>query len=1453
MSATPCQAVDLLFEDFEGVTLMPVVTFESELREREAWQTVGPQGPTGWTEVNLTTSVGDTENGVLEFEGWRFVDKAWWIATAGNQGRSDFLNGTGIIAVADPDEWDDFGNPDGSSETDLLPENGVFDSTLKTPSINIAGLGNQVKLAFSSSWVPEDLQTATIRAVFNTGAPLDLDVWTSQSTDPNFKDTATNERVVYDLTGVPAGATSVQFEFRMQGNNDWWWAVDDVQVFTGNDPGPDGVLRAIIDRGTGEVTIVNQTGATVDLRGYSIRSTAGAFDEAAADFLSESNSNWVQATQVGGVANDLSELHLSSHAFAANGSIEFGADVWQGYYVENGDIRFNYLVEGSDDQLVGIVEFVGGSGQPYEVLDLNFDGSVDILDWEEFRAGYATPLAGLTQATRYSLGDLDFDGRHSLADYTEFQRLFEQQFGAGAFSAMLSGNTVPEPSGILLAAGAAVLLLGRRVRVRAGWLVRLASLMLVFSAAGTSNAQLTLLFEDFEDVPLGPSVEEQVAGSNVWSEAPPVSVVPTTGGGTASWTIDDSGVPISGAPDPVTGSPAFDGVTEWAGWATADRDWWVDTAGDQGRSEFTRGSGNVFIADPDEWEDGPTSPGANPPFNYYDARAKTPVINIPAGIPAGRIKLSFDSSWRPEGFDDLAGSNNNQSAFVRAIYNGGAPQNVLRWDSDDEGDFYKPDATNERVSIDLNYNGTATTLQLEFALEQAWNDWWWAIDNVLVSVAAEPLALRINTANGRAYLAGNDVIPSSITGFDVFSASGQLVVNPSGGLSATATEAVDGPIDPDAIAGNGPGEQWEMLGSSTNQFAEAFLFGSSVFDNSRSESLGQLRSGLPADPAAAAAGSDLVFTYSLSSGDIVEGTIEYFYEEVMGLPGDFNLDGKVNLADYTVWRDNLGAANDGGLNGNGNNLGTVDGADYALWKQNFGTTSGSLAASSAGQQVPEPAGALLVTLALFGGVWQRFGQRLRGKWLMPLVATCAFGISATTIALPPAPYLDRNYRFGDADLSATAGSMISQQDSQGNYVTYDSAGALGQQQLIDLVAVSPTSRRATYVSTADRPDGNGQIGLQLNSATVDRQYLRTGFGEALNFPEQSPSSAASLITPGGSLNYFRINDRGFELWAKPTAITGQHAIVMDSQQHGVMINSQGKFSMRYASRYEVETTQLPGPDGQLGTPDDVLQAGDPVLTPADYATDVAAVANQWYHLSVVRPMGPSQGSIFYINGVAEAIAFGEYAVETIVNIGEGEVFTNIDSLDISPLTVGRATSPTSFDVPLAEAHFFRGVVDDLKMFVVGLNDNDNLPGGGNDVLNDWGEYIFERDNGYAQAFAPLVDGDLNGDMNITLADAGLFAQHWLDEKRMSAVNPFTDEEFSRLVGDLDTRAWGDFDYNGIVDLEDWAILNNANPMVGAAALRLIAGATVPEPSSGLIVSLAAAVLLTLPVVRSRRG
>ncbi|MDA8746239.1 dockerin type I domain-containing protein, partial [Rubripirellula amarantea] len=57
------------------------------------------------------------------------------------------------------------------------------------------------------------------------------------------------------------------------------------------------------------------------------------------------------------------------------------------------------------------------------------------------------------------------------------------------------------------------------------------------------------------------------------------------------------------------------------------------------------------------------------------------------------------------------------------------------------------------------------------------------------------------------------------------------------------------------------------------------------------------------------------------------------------LEGDFNDNGVVDAADYTVWRDNLGATVTPYTGADADGDGQVDANDYQLWKANFGATA----------------------------------------------------------------------------------------------------------------------------------------------------------------------------------------------------------------------------------------------------------------------------------------------------------------------------------------------------------------------------------------------------------------------------------------------------------------------------------------------------------------------------------
>ncbi|MBB6431550.1 M57 family metalloprotease [Algisphaera agarilytica] len=82
-------------------------------------------------------------------------------------------------------------------------------------------------------------------------------------------------------------------------------------------------------------------------------------------------------------------------------------------------------------------------------------------------------------------------------------------------------------------------------------------------------------------------------------------------------------------------------------------------------------------------------------------------------------------------------------------------------------------------------------------------------------------------------------------------------------------------------------------------------------------------------------------------------------ERALILAGDYNGNGVVDAADYTVWQDSFGSTIALDADGNGN--GIVDAADYTVWQDNFGAIAGTGTLSI----IPEPATGLAM-LGLLG-------------------------------------------------------------------------------------------------------------------------------------------------------------------------------------------------------------------------------------------------------------------------------------------------------------------------------------------------------------------------------------------------------------------------------------------------------------------------------------------------------
>ena len=206
--------------------------------------------------------------------------------------------------------------------------------------------------------------------------------------------------------------------------------------------------------------------------------------------------------------------------------------------------------------------------------------------------------------------------------------------------------------------------------------------------------------EDFSGLVLGSNIDEALSGDAVWTKTPPLG-----------WTIDDSGVPGVGLSDQ-------DGISEWAGWSFADKDWWIQAAEDQRRSEFTKGTGAIMIADGDEWSDATHAEGNLNTFLNW---------SIDVAALDGPLDLKFDSSWLPDAGTDSLGVESNQTAVITVSLDGGQPLEILRWDSDPNSATYHGENTNETIWIQLPSVQGASEMVIRFAILNAANNWWWAL------------------------------------------------------------------------------------------------------------------------------------------------------------------------------------------------------------------------------------------------------------------------------------------------------------------------------------------------------------------------------------------------------------------------------------------------------------------------------------------------------------------------------------------------------------------------------------------------------------------------------------------------------------------------------------------------------------------------------------------------------
>ncbi len=748
--------------------------------------------PSGWSvDDSGVPGSGDLNtDGVTEWAGWSFADKKFWIA-ADDQRRSEFVYGQGVVAVADPDEWDDKAH-----NIPVFPP--FYNAFMETPAIEIPGGGtvaaNSVFISFDSSWRDEAFddgdntnnQTATITASYSTdggatfGSPVEVLRWDSDPNSDDFHDDAPNEAITNLSMANPANVTHVKLEFGLtNAGNDWWWAVDNITLQLGT---PAGEATSHYLEDFESVTLGNSVDETfegfpypdswseVPPAGWSMDDSGvpGAGDPANdgvtewAGWAMSQKLFWVLVAEDEGrdsFVKDEDNISISDNNIIAVAD----PDEWDDLPHLAGDYNALMLSEPIDLTTVN-----AALADPTQVLQVRFDSSWNPYDdqtamMEVSYDGGVTFVPVMRWASDGS--DPDYKG----ANLNEVDAVVD----------------LPNPQG----APTAILRFGL---TQAGddWWWAIDDVELVTRTAG--DFQEPFFSEDFEDVPLGPPVDEKA----------PLPFYPTDNGVWAGgddalpgWLVDNTGAVYPGDGNP--GVPGLDdpaiGVTEWEGWGYADPMWWAIVGGDQNRSQATKLDQVAAIADPDEWDDkgSPTALGS------MNTLLISPTIDL-TGVEENTAQLIFDSSWRPE---------DAQTALVEVTFDGGTTWNeVLMWTSTNNGALAgDPGTTHEEdqtVTVQLNNPADTTEMQIRFAVVDAVNNWWWAIDNIRV-VGEMTTDSHSWTATGATANWGDDSswsgdgVPSSNWAAEVETTEGipqVAVVNEDSNVSSVTLRGLEGPI-----------------------------------------------------------------------------------------------------------------------------------------------------------------------------------------------------------------------------------------------------------------------------------------------------------------------------------------------------------------------------------------------------------------------------------------------------------------------------------------------------------------------------------------------------------------------------------------------------------------------------------------------------------------------------------
>lgn len=203
------------------------------------------------------------------------------------------------------------------------------------------------------------------------------------------------------------------------------------------------------------------------------------------------------------------------------------------------------------------------------------------------------------------------------------------------------------------------------------------------------------------------------------------------------------------------------------------------------------------------------------------------------------------------------------------------------------------------------------------------------------SKAYNNLVLTVDPTTGDAQLKNSSNFPINLIGYSIESESGSLQSGNSD-WSSLKDQGLSG---------------WQEAAPTANALSELIASGTQTLALSPGQSylLGDLFDNVSGV-------RDLELEFILA-GDTVQRLGAISYDAIAAnVLGDYSGNGIVDAADYTLWREKLGAPAGSLANRDPSNSGVINAADYTYWKSRFGATSGAGSTGSGltATNVPEP-------------------------------------------------------------------------------------------------------------------------------------------------------------------------------------------------------------------------------------------------------------------------------------------------------------------------------------------------------------------------------------------------------------------------------------------------------------------------------------------------------------------